>query len=470
VQTDGWLPINATIHVTDLPRVIKSLGGEELYGRNLHVPLRELIQNACDAIRARRIYEKRDSEFGSITVAIAESAEGDYWLEVTDTGIGMSQRVLTDFLLDFGRSFWGSPQMQEELPGLLSAGIKITGKYGIGFFSVFMIANHVQVVTRRSDLAARDAFVLEFSLGLDGRPILRSANKDEQLIDGGTRVRLKLKNNPYRKDGLLYAQWKEESLSLADLCSQISPAIDVDLYVLDRDSKKKVIGANDWHHIDGGELLSRMEILSDYSADEDEVRHFRERAGANLRLIRNDNGEIIGRAGISVGFAHHLTQDLDIGGVVTVGGLNACHLSGIFGILTGQPVRASRDDATPLVPEAVLRRWAEEQADIVPNLWSKSEHQSACAQYIRMCGGATRRLPIVIYKGVWLSAEEIVDIGSLLELAIIVDHHTINYQLKQLEPYVLDDTVFIAYSARRLPLIPVETCHRFQSKVATDSD
>jgi hypothetical protein len=28
----------------------------------------------------------------------------------------------------------------------------------------------------------------------------------------------------------------------------------------------------------------------------------------------------------------------------------------------------------------------------------------------------------------------------------------------------------LAYSARRLPLIPVETCHRFQSKVATDSD
>jgi transposase len=28
----------------------------------------------------------------------------------------------------------------------------------------------------------------------------------------------------------------------------------------------------------------------------------------------------------------------------------------------------------------------------------------------------------------------------------------------------------LAYSGRRLPLIPVETCHRFQSKVATDSD
>jgi len=29
---------------------------------------------------------------------------------------------------------------------------------------------------------------------------------------------------------------------------------------------------------------------------------------------------------------------------------------------------------------------------------------------------------------------------------------------------------YSAYSARKLPLIPVETCHRFQAKVATDSD
>jgi hypothetical protein len=33
IQTHGWLPINATVHVTDLPQVIKSLGGEALYGK-----------------------------------------------------------------------------------------------------------------------------------------------------------------------------------------------------------------------------------------------------------------------------------------------------------------------------------------------------------------------------------------------------------------------------------------------------
>lgn len=89
--------------------MIRSLGGEALYGRNPQVPLRELIQNACDAVRARRTFEGRGPAFGSVTVSLTEKSADDCWLEVSDTGVGMSQRVLTDFLLDFGKSFWGSP-------------------------------------------------------------------------------------------------------------------------------------------------------------------------------------------------------------------------------------------------------------------------------------------------------------------------------------------------------------------------
>ena len=73
VQTDGWLPINATVHVTDLPRVIKSVGGEELYGKHPEVALRELIQNASDAVNARRIFERRTEDFGSITISIKKA-------------------------------------------------------------------------------------------------------------------------------------------------------------------------------------------------------------------------------------------------------------------------------------------------------------------------------------------------------------------------------------------------------------
>jgi hypothetical protein len=226
IQTDGWLPINATIHVTDLPRVIKSVGGEELYGKHPEVALRELIQNASDAVHARRIYERRPADYGAVCVSLSKSSDVSHWLEVRDDGIGMSKRVLTSFLLDIGRPFWGSAEMQREFPGLLSSGIKQIGKYGIGFFSVFMLAEHVQVITRRSDAAAKDTLVLEFSKGLKGRPILREANSTEQLIDGGTRIRLKLQVAPCAGGGLLHRPYQEDSRTLTDICVELCATSD----------------------------------------------------------------------------------------------------------------------------------------------------------------------------------------------------------------------------------------------------
>jgi hypothetical protein len=261
VRTDGWFPINATIHVSDLPAVIRSLGGDELYGKNPRVALRELIQNVCDAVRARRFYERRVGAFGSVTVSLNNPDGEGWWLEVADTGVGMSQRVLTSFLLDFGRSFWGSPEMQEEFPGLLSSGVKATGKYGIGFFSVFMLGDHVQVVTRRSDAAAKDTLVLEFASGLKGRPTLRPADRVEQLIDGGTVVRVKCAGDPTEAGGLLSDSCDDEIESLSRVCHHIAPAIDVDLFVKDGASIKQVITAGDWESMPAADLLSRMSPL-----------------------------------------------------------------------------------------------------------------------------------------------------------------------------------------------------------------
>jgi len=46
-----------------------------LYGKNMIVPLRELIQNASDAIRARRIIEDEPSEYGDIVTILEPSDE-----------------------------------------------------------------------------------------------------------------------------------------------------------------------------------------------------------------------------------------------------------------------------------------------------------------------------------------------------------------------------------------------------------
>src|SRR5436305_4060756 len=55
VEVSGWTPVDARLHVSNVADLARKLGGEELYGDKVYVPLRELIQNAADAVRARRI-------------------------------------------------------------------------------------------------------------------------------------------------------------------------------------------------------------------------------------------------------------------------------------------------------------------------------------------------------------------------------------------------------------------------------
>lgn len=105
VETRGWRPVDARLHVTDVPRIVENLGGSKLYGDDPRVALRELIQNAADAVQARRRYENRPDDWGLIKIGLR--SEGDSkWLFVEDNGIGMSEQVLTGPLLDFGTSFW----------------------------------------------------------------------------------------------------------------------------------------------------------------------------------------------------------------------------------------------------------------------------------------------------------------------------------------------------------------------------
>ena len=57
IPTKGWVPVDASIKVSNVSSLVYNLGGEQLYGKDNTIPLRELIQNSIDAIKARRILE-----------------------------------------------------------------------------------------------------------------------------------------------------------------------------------------------------------------------------------------------------------------------------------------------------------------------------------------------------------------------------------------------------------------------------
>ena len=172
MRTEGWDPVDAKLKVSDVTRLVKLLGGAHLYGDDELVPIRELLQNAADAVQARRLIENTITPGGNATVSIREE-NGSYWLEVLDNGIGMSERTLPDHLLDFGRSFWRTDGVRQEFPGLLAKGLAPVGRFGIGFFSIFILGEVVRVSSRRFDTALDATKTLEFRDGLELRPILR---------------------------------------------------------------------------------------------------------------------------------------------------------------------------------------------------------------------------------------------------------------------------------------------------------
>jgi molecular chaperone HtpG len=150
--------------------------------------LRELISNASDAndrLRfeslARPELLASDPEL-SIRVTVDASRR---LLSVTDNGIGMSREEVIDNLGTIARS--GTGQFLERLTGDQRKDAQLIGQFGVGFYSAFIVADEVTVLTRRADVPAEQGI----SWVSDGRGEYRVA--DVELRERGTTVQLKLK-------------------------------------------------------------------------------------------------------------------------------------------------------------------------------------------------------------------------------------------------------------------------------------
>ena len=307
ITVDGWQPIDVQIKVNNVAKLVSTIGGSQLYGKNMLVPLRELIQNASDAIRARRVIEDETPDYGDIFVRIGEDEDRRY-IAVEDNGIGMSQSVLTGPLLDFGQSFWGTDLMHEELPSLESKGFTSTGKYGVGFFSLFMWSDKIQVTTNRYNKGRADTQVLEFFSGTSSRPILRCANESEVIRNGGTKVRIWVEED-FVDELLDSARIDNNQFTFIDLLENLCPSIDCNVTFVEMKKVKSVVKANDWITISPNKLLKR--ITRDISSRRIKKHKYSINiASQNMETIRNDAGEVVGRAA--------LIPDVGIGaGIVT---------------------------------------------------------------------------------------------------------------------------------------------------------
>ena len=413
VQTRGWRPVDARLQVSDVPRIVETLGGSKLYGNDPTVALRELIQNAADAVQARRKYQRRPADWGLITVGLL-SEDGRVWLVVEDNGIGMSERVLTGPLLDFGTSFWRSPMAMEEFPGLMAAGMDAIGRFGIGFFSVFMLGPVVRVYSRRCDKGQEAGRLLEFRGGTTARPILSPLLGEPVPIDGGTRVEVLLKNHPHEAGGLLHINsYTKRTMSLDALVGAVAPNLDVAIAIIAQDVTQPVSQPGDWLKISDFDLLRRLNPTVECSEAD--------RPKTDRRLmqpIQGADGQVYGRAFISPRRYSYFAE----GGWVTISGLRAARLYNVNGVLLGEAVTAARDAAQPIVSKESLVRWASRQAELIAASVKDEERQARSAEVVLECGGDLGALKFVRWGSDWLTAREFEDrLRSSIELAISFD-------------------------------------------------
>ncbi|MET8978469.1 caspase family protein [Streptomyces sp. NPDC004539] len=190
------------------------LMGEQLYGGEPELALRELYQNAMDACRYRgmrwRYLESSGAHpvewNGRIVFSQGEDERGRY-VECRDNGVGMSREQLKQTFTRAGSRFERSSSFRREQSKWLrhdpSLRLYPNSRFGIGVFSYFMLADEMSIVTRQvspKGIPAEHALRVDIPSSGSLFRVQRHDGADDGVAEGGTRVRLYLREDERIRD------------------------------------------------------------------------------------------------------------------------------------------------------------------------------------------------------------------------------------------------------------------------------
>jgi molecular chaperone HtpG len=113
--------------------------------------LRELISNAsdaCDRLRYAAITEPNLSEGDANYRVVLTPVKSSKTLTIADNGIGMNHDELVENLGTIARS--GTAAFMRDLTGDAKKDVSLIGQFGVGFYSAFMVADKVEVLSRKA--------------------------------------------------------------------------------------------------------------------------------------------------------------------------------------------------------------------------------------------------------------------------------------------------------------------------------
>jgi heat shock protein beta len=188
--------------------------------------LRELISNAADALEKARFVSVQDETFLGDTKDLEVKLEFDTeekTLSIIDTGIGMSKSDLINNLGTVAKS--GTTNFLEALSE--GADANLIGQFGVGFYSAFLVADKVTVISKNNDDDTQNVWEstadASFTVAEDPRGV---------TLGRGTKVMLHLKEDAH--------EYLSED-KLKELSKRFSQFIQFPIYI----STKKEIESDD---------------------------------------------------------------------------------------------------------------------------------------------------------------------------------------------------------------------------------
>jgi molecular chaperone HtpG len=168
---------------------------------NKEIFLRELISNASDAADKLRFEGLTDAALyetdSDLKIRVSYDA-GERTITISDNGIGMSRQEVIDHIGTIAKS--GTREFFNSLTGDQAKDAHLIGQFGVGFYSAFIIADKVTLVTRRAGLTAEHGVRWESSGEGDytletiekstrGTDVILHLRKDEDEFLNGMRIR-----------------------------------------------------------------------------------------------------------------------------------------------------------------------------------------------------------------------------------------------------------------------------------------
>ncbi len=155
---------------------------------NKEIFVRELVSNASDALDKFNYFHLTDEKFkseewsGKVFITIDKD---DNSITISDNGIGMNEDDLVAHIGTIAKS--GTKSFVENLTGDAKKDSNLIGQFGVGFYSVFMVATNVDVITKKAGEEQAYKFSSDGTGEFDIVPVTKESH--------GTIIYIKLKDD-----------------------------------------------------------------------------------------------------------------------------------------------------------------------------------------------------------------------------------------------------------------------------------